>query len=102
MNTTTTLACLSCLLLCACGLLSPETQQTAIAVLDQLRATGAITQEQHAALLQALLAGGEPWWQTLVQMLGGAALAYWGVMTRRGPTQAQRAAIAATPVSPQG
>jgi hypothetical protein len=86
-TTTALLAALSLLSLTACGLLSPETQQTAIAVLDQLRAQGAITPEQHAALLQALLAGSAPWWQTLAQILGSAALAYFGVMARRGPVQ---------------
>lgn len=94
MKTSSILSLAACACLAACGLLSPETQQTAIAVLDQLRAQGSITMEQHGALLQALLAGGEPWWKSVVEVLGGAALAYWGVMTRRGPTAAQRAAAA--------
>lgn len=82
---------LSFLFLCcaSCGLLSPEQQQTALSVVSQLQAQGTVTAEQAAALTQAILADGQgAWWQQLAEMIGAAALAYFGVAWRRGaPTQ---------------
>lgn len=81
--------------LCSCGMLSPDQQQTALQVLDGMRANGAITQAQYEALVQSLLSGSTvAWWQQLIQVIGSAALAYAGVQWRRGPvaTPTERAA----------
>lgn len=81
--------------LTACGLLSPEQQHTALSVLDGMRAQGTISQAQYDALVEALLSGSSvAWWQQLAQILGSAALAYFGVQWRRGPvaTPSERAA----------
>lgn len=88
--------------LCSCALLSPAQQQTALSVLDGMRANGAITKAQYDALVEALLSGSSTaWWQQLVQIAGSAALAYAGVQWRRGPvaTPTERAARIAPPTS---
>lgn len=89
--------------LCACGLLSPEQQQTALQVLDGMRANGSISQVQYDALVQSLLSGSTTaWWMQLIQVIGSAALAYAGVQWRRGPvaTPTERAARIAPPTTP--
>lgn len=81
-------AVLGAFLLCltACGLLSPEQQDDALRVIDAMLQQQTITAEQHAALRDAILRGGtQAWWVELAQMVGGAALAYFGVQLRRGP-----------------
>lgn len=81
--------------LASCAWLTPEQQQTALQVVDSMAAQGSITRAQHDALVEALLSGSSTaWWQQLVQIIGGAALAYAGVQWRRGPvaTQAERVA----------
>jgi hypothetical protein len=71
-------------LLSACGTMSPAQQEAAIQVLSQMRASGVITEEQHQALLQALLqAGTAHFWEQAVTAVGGAILAYAGVQARR-------------------
>lgn len=85
---------LACLL-ASCAWLTPEQQQTALQVVDSMAAQGSITRAQHDALVEALLSGSSTaWWQQLVQIIGGAALAYAGVQWRRGPvaTPSERAA----------
>jgi predicted small lipoprotein YifL len=85
----------SLLCLTACGLLSPEQQDDALRVIDAMLQQQTITPEQHAALRDAILSGGtHAWWVDALQMLGGAALAYFGVQARRGPvaTAAERSA----------
>jgi hypothetical protein len=85
---------LACML-ASCAWLTPEQQQTALQVVDSMMAQGSITRAQHDALVEALLSGSSTaWWQQLVQVIGGAALAYAGVQWRRGPvaTPAERVA----------
>jgi hypothetical protein len=97
------LMALCAVMFCACGLLSPEQQQTALQVVDSMYGQGAITQAQHDALVQALLSGSTTaWWQQLVQVIGSAALAYAGVQWRRGPvaTPTERAARISPPSTP--
>jgi hypothetical protein len=70
----------------ACGLLSPEQQQTALQAIDQMRANGSITQAQYEALREGILSSGQgAWWQQLAMTVGGAAAAYFGIQLRRGP-----------------
>ena len=70
----------------ACGLLSPEQQQTALEVVTQMKAQGTITDAQFIALQEAILSGGQgAWWQQLAQIAARAALGYLGVEVRRGP-----------------
>lgn len=100
--------------LCGCGLLSPQEQQTALAALDEMLRTNAITQAQYAALREALLAGGSgAWWQQFAQVAGSAVLAIAGVRLQRGPpatpdevvsrqVKRRKAAIAAVPVQVPG
>lgn len=92
-----------CVGLCSCGLLTSEQQQTALAVIDQMAYQGTITAEQRSALTQAILTGSaQSWWMQLVNIVGGAALAYAGVQWRRGPvaTPAERAARIAPTTTP--
>ena len=73
-------------LLCSCGLLTPQEQSNALAVIEQMRANNVITLEQFEALRQAILSGGTAvWWQSLVEVAAAAGLAYVGVSLRRGP-----------------
>lgn len=91
-----------CIVLCSCGFLSNEQQQTALQVIDQMAYQGTITAEQRSALTQAILTGSaQSWWAQLINIVGGAALAYAGVQWRRGPvaTPSERAARIA-PQSP--
>lgn len=102
------------LVLCSCGLLSPQEQQTALAALDEMLRTKAITPAQYAALREALLAGGSgAWWQQFAQVAGSAVLAIAGVRLQRGPpatpdevvsrqVKRRKAAIAAVPVQVPG
>jgi hypothetical protein len=88
--------------LCSCGFLTNEQQATALTVIDQMAYQGTITQEQRAALVQAILTGSaQSWWSQLIQIVGGAALAYAGVQWRRGPvaTPSERAARIAPAVA---
>jgi hypothetical protein len=91
-----------CLFLCSCGFLTNEQQTTALAVIDQMAYQGTITAEQRSALVQAILTGSaQSWWVQLINVVGGAALAYAGVQWRRGPvaTPAERAARIAPPAA---
>ena len=93
-------ALLACLVvvLCSCGLLSPQQQSDALGAIDGMLKSGSITQEQWAALRAAILDGGTmAFWTQVGSSLGGAALAYFGVQIRRGPptTDARIAEVAA-------
>lgn len=80
------LGAVALLLLCSCGLMSPQQQSDALLVIDQMLGQGSITAAQHAALREAILSGGQAhWWQSLVEVAAGAALGYFGVQIRRGP-----------------
>lgn len=89
MRSTTYLLLFLCLFLTACGLLSPEQQQTALEVVSQMKAQGTITDQQFYALQEAILSGGQGvWWEQLATALLGAGLGYLGVRVNRGaPTQ---------------
>lgn len=88
----TILLVLVALLLMSCGLMSPQQQETALAAIDRMLTMGTITQEQYAALRQAILdAGTAAWWEQAVQVIGGAALAYVGVRLDRGAPERVRA-----------
>lgn len=90
----------SLLLLVGCGLLDPATQATALEVVEQLAAQGAITSEQSIALRQAVLADGRAaWWSQLLEVVAAAGLAYVGVAIRRGPPT-QRVGLPADLVRP--
>lgn len=94
---------LAAIVLTSCGLLTPEQQSDALLAIDDMLARGIITQAQYEALREAILSGGTmQWWQQLVQVLGGAALAYAGVQWRRGPVAppAERAARKAAAKQP--
>lgn len=86
MKTTLTLAAiLTAFLLVSCGLLSPAQQAASLAAIDQLRASGAITQEQWESMRDAILdVGMWSWLEEAATALTGAALAYVGVQVRRG------------------
>lgn len=77
------------LLLTGCGILSPETQRSALEALEGMLEAKAITYEQFVVLRDALLAGGSSaWWTQLAEIGAAAGLAYLGVEIRRGkPTQ---------------
>lgn len=87
-------------LICAACMMSPEQQQTALQVVDQMLAQGSISQVQADALRETILNGGQgAWWLHLADTLGGAVLGYLGVQIRRGaPTQ--RVGLPATLVRP--
>lgn len=72
--------------LVSCGMLSPEQQSTALQVVDQMFQDGTITQAQYDALREIVLSGSQrEWWMEVVNVVGGAALAYAGIQLRRGP-----------------
>lgn len=74
-----------CLLLCSCGLLSPEQQQTALQTVDAMLVQGTITAEQAEGLRQAILGGGQSaWWHQVGQIVLGAAMGYLGVQAAPG------------------
>lgn len=92
-----------CVLLTGCGLLSPEQQQNALEVIDQMRDQGTISSAQHEVLSQGILSQG---WSGFLEQLSGYALAavaaYTGVMIRRGPpTRQENIAKKAEPVAAQ-
>lgn len=76
--------------LASCGLTMGQ-QNRALAVLEELRASGAITGEQLNAMREAILgAGFGGWLETIGGSLGGAALAYFGVRLDRGAPERVR------------
>lgn len=83
-----------CLLLAGCGLLDAGQVQAVNDVVNQLEANQAITMEQAAALRQAMVNTGEPWWMQLGKIALEVGLAVAGVRLWRGPSAsvAERAA----------
>ncbi|NRA59131.1 MAG: hypothetical protein HRU13_13550 [Phycisphaerales bacterium] len=76
-----------CLLLTGCGMLSPEQQQHALQVVDQMVAQGSITHAQGQAMRESILSTGSIW-EHVIDIGAGAALAFLGVRANRGkPTQ---------------
>jgi len=72
--------CSVCCFFTACGMLSPQEQQTSLQVLDGMLKNGSITKEQYDALVQIVLQGGSVnWWAQLGSAVSGAALAYFGI-----------------------
>ena len=87
-----------CVALTACGLLSPEQQETALQTVNAMVANGSATEAQAVAMREAILSGGQgAWWQEAARIASGAALGYLGVRVHRGrPTQ--RVGLPATKV----
>lgn len=70
----------------ACGLMSPQQQNEALAVVDEMLRNGSITQSQWQAMREAILSASTTnWWAAAAQTVCGGALAYFGVQARRGP-----------------
>lgn len=69
-------ALLVVLLLTSCAM-SPDQQQRAIAAVDGMLRSGAITLEQHAALLAALTGG--DWWAPALTIVGAIIGSWLGV-----------------------
>lgn len=83
-----TMLCLTllCFILVACGLMTPQQQSEALAVVDGMLRNGSITQAQWEAMREAILSASTTnWWAAAAQTVCGGALAYFGVQARRGP-----------------
>lgn len=77
---------LLCLCLVSCGLMSPQQQSEALAVVDEMLRNGSITHAQWEAMREAILSASTTnWWAAAAQTVCGGALAYFGVQARRGP-----------------
>ena len=76
-----------------CVGMSPEQQNEALQVIDEMLKNGSITHAQWEAMREAILSASTTnWWATAAQTVLGAGLAYIGVQARRGPvaTPAER------------
>ena len=87
-----------CLLLTACGVLSPEQQQTALQTIDAMMYQGTITPSQADALRETIMqAGQQNFWNQAAQVGLGAVMGYLGVQAapgRAASVAARKAAVA--------
>ena len=68
----------------ACGLMSPQQQNEALAVVDEMLRNGSITRAQWEAMREAILsASSTNWWAAAAQTVLGGAMGYIGVQLKR-------------------
>ena len=93
------LLCVGLLFLAACSALTPEQQQTAIAGIEQLVTTGALSRAQADAMIQALTGGGfDRFIELAASSLSTLVLGFFGIYKWRGPINARNGEVPAPTV----
>lgn len=87
-------------LMASCAVMTPESRAALERVLAGALARGDITREQYDAALGGLSAMGSTFnWQSVLDVLLGGVLGYFGVQLRRGPPT-QKVGLPASKVLP--